>query len=39
MHHPQVEIGRFVWIRLFENIQEIISNLTQLEEFFDFAVF
>ena len=35
MHHPQVEIGRLSWIRLTENIQEIIPHLTQFEEFFD----
>jgi hypothetical protein len=39
VHHPQVEVCRFVGIRLFENIQKIVAHLTQLEEFFDFAVF
>jgi hypothetical protein len=39
MHHPQIDVGRFIWIWLSENVQEIVSHFTQLEEFFDFGVF
>lgn len=35
MHHAKIEIGWLIRIRLFENIQEIVSHLTQLEEFSD----
>lgn len=35
VHHSQVEICRFIRIRLSEHIQKVISHLTQLEEFFD----
>jgi hypothetical protein len=35
MHHAEIEVGRLVWVRLFENADEVISHLTQFEEFFD----
>jgi hypothetical protein len=35
VHHAEIEVGRFVWVRFFENADEVISHLTQFEEFFD----
>jgi hypothetical protein len=32
MHHPQVDVGRGIWVRLFENPQKIISYFAQLEK-------
>lgn len=39
MHHAQIEIGGLVWIWLSENIEEIIPDFSQLEEFFDLIFF
>ena len=39
VHHAQIEIGGFVGIRLSENIEKIIPDFSQLEEFFDLIFF
>jgi hypothetical protein len=38
MHHPEVEIGRFVWIWFLKNPDEIIPYISKLKKFFKSAV-
>ena len=32
MHHPQVDVGGSIWVRLFEYTEKIIPYFTQFEK-------
>jgi hypothetical protein len=39
MHHPQIEIGRFIGVRFLEYPDEIIPHFAKFEEFLKFVLF